>query len=417
MLTLFRLIGWRNLLIFILAVALFLLVRQVFFSKDQQEMRVNALFDEVEFVQELRLVTYFSEELLEIGRQDEIGYRLEELRIEERNLKRDSLTQAATLRGSLQRDSLTRLRLAQLEGQMRSCETQKKSLSESIKDYPRLWKGIQKRLESNQRCFGDQCGIWYAHWKQEKRGRKADRMKDSISLLVRGLRAKETQRMDKLEVQMHNLHEKRRIARQSLKTIEGNLEESTILLEKTLTELLEVSTTLAAMQAGAEETETKGTPKLMAVVSTSVSAFTDLSRLKYDVVNDTLLRITCLPAAEIDPRVQMELAGEKGRFSLAFRRFRDFFGKNATSEGEGRYLDVYLEMKDAMERTRKQVVFDAMERGILEEADQLAQAYLKETALALGFSEVEFEAVCESVSDENLDGAVVSDSRLSPLDP
>ena len=416
MLTLFRLIGWRNLLIFIMAVALFLLVRQVFFTKDQQEMRVNALFDEVEFVQELRLVTYFSEELLEIGRQDNIGYRMEELTIEERNLKRDSITQTATLRASLKRDSLTRLRLAHLEGQMRVCETQQKSLSESIKDYPRLWRGIERRLAADPRAFGDKCGIWYAHMKEAKRGRQADRMKDSISLLVRGLRAKETQRMDKLDVQMHNLQEKRRIARQSLKTIEGNLEESTILLERTLAELLEVSTTLASMREGADETEVKGAPKLMAVVSTSVSALTDLSRLKYEVVNDTLLRITCLPAAEIDPRVQMELAGEEGRFSLASRRLRDFFGKNETAEGEGRYLQVYLEMKDALERTRKQVVFDAMERGILEEADQLARSYLEETALALGFSEVDFEAICEANGDENLDAAVVSDSRLSPLD-
>ena len=89
----------------------------------------------------------------------------------------------------------------------------------------------------------------------------------------------------------------------------------------------------------------------------------------------------------------MNLAGENGRFSLLSGRLNGLLNppKGEDDKRESVYLQVYREMKAALESMKQDVILNALHRGILEEADQLTRSYLEETGHALGFPGLHLE--------------------------
>ncbi len=410
MLTFLRMIGWRNLLIVIMALALVLLIRRSFFGQSQQEIRVNALFDQVDFVQELNLVTYYSEELLQIGGQDDIKHDIRSLETRQRDLQEEEIRLQAHDRLGQRRDSISSSRLLGLRDDLRQQTGRLDHVRDLLRDYPRLWAGIRGKLRKNPNAFGGQVAGWYRHMENLGRSDEANRFEQQIKQEVEAQATRLADEKSRLEAQISRIREQIRIEERSLKSIrqERNQHHEALVklqleLEQTTLTLRSRQEELAAIDSLADSRPVRqNPPKLMAVVATGVSARTDLSQLNYEIIQDSILHFSCLPQAEIDPRVEMNLAGEKGRFSLLSGRFNGLFNPPRGEDGnrESIYLMVYREMKAALESMRQEVILNALQRGILEEADGLTRSYLEETGHALGFARVTFGAPCEAPHKE-----------------
>jgi hypothetical protein len=417
MVSLFRLIGWRNLLIFILAAGAILMAWRLFFSQSKQEMRVSALFDQVEFVQELELVTYYSEEILEVGATDPYGRRIEELQVEINTLKGDSTRYDTLLKFAQQQVNHDRHRYQLSQAREQEVEDSLQLVSGKMTGgwLTNDWRLIERALEADPNAYDDQVAQKYAIYQSiEGQDREhAQLFRQSIIERVKTLSRTYEQVVARLKGQRGRLRAERNMLRASLKSAEADLQDA-FLNRGEATERIKALTRERLEQQALRQHEGEITPpKLLAVVSTAVSARSDLSQVGYEVIDDSTLRFTCLPRAEIDPRVQMDLADETGRFSLASglnQLFADQDLKDRIDKDQSLYLQAYVELKEAMEQARQKVIYQAYERGILAEADQLTQTYLAEMAQALGFTQVTFGQAC------NADQEQAEASALSPVD-
>ncbi|MEL7341690.1 MAG: DUF4230 domain-containing protein, partial [Bacteroidota bacterium] len=155
-------------------------------------------------------------------------------------------------------------------------------------------------------------------------------------------------------------------------------------------------------------------PKLIAVVSTEVTAMVNLEGMETEI-NDQDLKICGVPPAVIDTNVRIELSSDN-RFLTAKNLTIFSSGKSEDEIEKGMYYHVYEEMKEALAEIEPEVIADAVDRGILEEADQLAQEYLEKMGRSLGFSHVDVMESCEGPVLEETQAIEVSDSILQDLD-
>lgn len=405
MFTLFRLIGWRNLLLGLMAIALLLLIRRQFFQSDQQQLRVQALFSQVDFVQELRLVTYYTEELLQIGGYDDLQQEIRILEMQQADRERDSLRLISQATAARHLDQEVRAELLTLGEELRRYRDHADRIKDSLRAYPRGWRRIRRTLENDPNALGREVRAWHRHWQNLERSPEAVDYQRLIEGQVAKVRAHLETREDSLRDEVDRMKNRLRVARNSLRAAEENRNKNDAELSQLRRELRQIRINLQARQSellAIQEQEAnqeirREPPKLLAVVATGVSARTDLRNLRYEVRDDTVLHFFCLPPAEIDPRVAMELAGEEARFSLLSNRLLGLFGQRNgfDSDRESVYLQVYREMKVALEAMRQNVVLDALRRGILTEADQLARDYLTRMGYSLGFARVTFGEPCE----------------------
>ena len=287
--TLLRMIGWRNLLIGIMALALILLVRRAFLGQSQQEVRVNALFDQVDFVQELNLVTYYSEELLQIGGAEDLNQEIRSLQTQERDLQEEEIRLRAQTQLGHQRDSISSSRLLRLRIELRTELDRIRQLKDLIGDYPKLWAGARNKLRSAPNTFGQDVARWYRHIENLGRSHEAEAFEDLIMQeLARQVGHLENEKIQ-LQGQVSRTREQIRVEERSLKSIRRDRNDSHQALVAVQSELEQVALTLQAKQgelAAIDSLENsrpvrQNPPKLMAVVSTGVSAKTDLKPAEF----------------------------------------------------------------------------------------------------------------------------------------
>ena len=68
----FRWVGIKNVLIIILGAVVFFFLKDRFFTPSQKQVEVTSLFQKVEYVEELKLVSYYYEEIVAIGTSDRL---------------------------------------------------------------------------------------------------------------------------------------------------------------------------------------------------------------------------------------------------------------------------------------------------------------------------------------------------------
>lgn len=435
-LALFRAIGWRNLLLVLLAIAVFFLVRSQFFPDNPAKPRVVSLFDKVEYVRELRLVTHYSEELLEIGVQDALARKVERQEEKAENalllarqldakseLANNYAFQVAANVANLdrrkralieERDRLTTSfrtfdpgRRVTVREVHRIIRQHPNAYSDSLRNKVRLWADYTRKFQmasssSDRQEYKRQIKIFEESIipiATEEAARRKEQFETELARIERDLdqikSALDAARKEEKRAEKEARHS-------SDEAIEAGLQyqQDTVLLRELETEL--------AIQ------EVNPLPKLIAVVSTEVTAMVNLEGMETDI-DDQNLTICGVPPAVIDTNVRIELSSEN-RFLTAKNLTIFSSGKSEDEIEKGMYYHVYEEMKEALAEIEPEVIADAVKRGILDEADELALEYLEKMGRSLGFTQVSVLEDCDGPLTVETLPVEISDSILQSSD-
>lgn len=433
-LALFRAIGWRNLLLVILAISVFFLIKRQFFPDNPAEPRVISLFDKVEYVRELRLVTHYAEELLEIGVQDALARKVE--RQEEKAENSLLLSRQLTAKSDLANNYAFQVasNVANLDRRKRALIVERDQITTMFREFDPgnrvTVREVKRILNQHPDAFSDslknKVQIW-TNLTRQMANNASDRqtfkqtIREFEKEIIQIATEEASRRKEQFEIDLANLEraldqvksalesakdEERRAEKQarhsSDEAIEAGLQyqQDTVLLGELEREL--------SIQ------ETNPLPKLIAVVSTEVTAMVNLEGMETEI-NDQDLRICGVPPAVIDTNVRIELSSDN-RFLTAKNLTIFSSGKSEDEIEKGMYYHVYEEMKEALAEIEPEVIADAIDRGILEEADKLALEYLEKMGRSLGFSHVDVLESCEGPVEAEVQTIEVSDSILQDLD-
>ncbi len=416
----FRMIGWRNLLLVILAATVFFLIRSQFYAKNPAQPRVISLFDKVEYVRELRLVTHFSEELLEIGVQDALARKLqkqeeklENIRLLARQLQEKEIL-ASEYAGKVSNSE------AQLERRKRELINRRDSLNQDFRaTYPgrRITaREIARILREHPNAFSSELREKVRFWsmlpseqdekqlfnKEIREMAEEERLEKKESYDVR--LAELEQQLDQVKVFLSQVKDERKRAEKEARRSISDAVEAQLELEQDSVLYEELKIDLANQQIDP-------LPKLLAVVSTEVTAYVDLQGMESDLDGQSLF-LCGIPPAQVDSNVRIRLSTDN-RF-LTASRLTDLIPRNSADEVQkGVYYHVYEEIKEALAEMESEAITHAIDRGILEEADGMARQYLEQMGRSLGFNQVNVRMSCEeSVPEENTAPVERSDSIL-----
>ncbi len=424
-LALFRSIGWRNLLLGILAIAVFVLIRRQFFPENPAKPRVVSLFEKVEYVRELRLVTHYSEELLEIGVQDALSRKKER--------QEEQAENALLLVGQLTAKSeLANNYAGQVAANVANMAQRKRLLAERrdrlVKNFRQMDPGrrvsakeVQKIIREHPNAFSDQLKHQVSLWAMSPNIDRQQRKMFEEEIETMALKESEERKkkhittMQAIDLELKQIKdaldlaedEERRaekVARNTSKEAmeaQTRYEQDTVLLNELIFEI--------------EYQEANPLPKLIAVVSTEVTALVDLEGMESDLDGE-LLTICGVPPARVDSNVRIKLSSDN-RFLTA--KNLTMFSTNKTEDEieKGMYYHVYEEMKEALAEMEVEVISDAIERGILEEANEMGLEYLAQMGRSLGFSQVQVLESCDPQPDTPaIDTEAVADSILISTD-
>lgn len=409
----------------ILAVAVFILVKRQFFPENPAEPRVVSLFEKVEYVRELRLVTHYSEELLEIGVQDALSRKKERQEEQAENalllvgqlaakseLANNYAGQvAANVANMAQRRRLLVEKKDSLNKNFRQIDPGKRvstrEVRKIIRDHPLAFsKALKDKVNflvmatglsrDDKKRFEEEIEAM-ALQESEERKKKFTIEMEAIELELRQLK-------DALKLAEEEERRAEKVARNSSREAseaQTQYEQDTVLLNELILEL--------------EFQETNPLPKLIAVVSTEVTALIDLEGMESDLDGD-LLTICGVPPARVDSNVRIKLSSDN-RFLTA--KNLTMFSTNKTEDEieKGMYYHVYEEMKEALAEMESEVISDAIERGILDEANEMGLEYLEQMGRSLGFAQVEVRESCDPQKTvAAIDAEAVADSILISTD-
>lgn len=438
----FRWVGVRNILIVILGAIVFFFVRSQFFTKTKEQVEVTSLFQKIEYVEQLRLVSYFYEEIVAIGTSD----RLQKLvnRAEEevgeaenyvisRELIRDSLRSSmenAIIRHNSADDNLDRFKDAYFAAR----DTFEFFEVPVVNPFDKIrWK-----LDSDASWYGTEVQTEYGRYRAAERGleaadnrRKSARTrqdkkdaKDSMDASKREMKKREEmiitlikRQRDKLE---DNLKAKRNILqemekqsrklRDDLKKVKNRAIKDYQKAEKEVLdargELNKKKENLLEAQAQLLDRKGEPLPKLLFVVSTEVTGMVDMKELEFEIDGDSM-RIIKMPKALIDS-VSINLSDTK-RFQTSGEKGRGLFSKAE----EGLYFEVYQQMKDALIETEEIVRNKALTAGIMAETDRLAEEYISGMGKSLGFYVSLPDPIAENITGQSSEAITKTTDSLS----
>ncbi len=405
----------------ILAIAVFILVRRQFFPENPAKPRVVSLFEKVEYVRELRLVTHYSEELLEIGVQDALSRKKErqEEQAENSLLLANQLAAkselasnyagqvAANVANMAQKRRLLIERRDSLNKNFRQIDPGRRvstrEIQKIIRDHPQAFsKALKDKVNflvmatglgpDDKKRFENEIEAM-ALTESEERKKNFTIEMGAIELGLRQIK-------DALDLAEEEERRAEKGARNSSKEAMEALtryEQDTVLLNELILEL--------------QYQETNPLPKLIAVVSTEVTALVDLEGMESDLDGD-LLTICGVPPARVDSNVRIKLSSNN-RFLTA--KNLTMFSTNKTEDEieKGMYYHVYEEMKEALAEMELEVISVAIDRGILQEANEMAMEYLAQMGRSLGFTQVQVHEFCDpEEAPTTIDPKAVADSIL-----
>lgn len=392
----FRWVGFRNFLTFALILVIFFLVRNRFFAKTDGEIQVTSLFKKIEYVQNLRLVSYYYEEIVAIGTSD----RLQKLV----NRAEDHVDDARreVIFAELLRDSLkVKMEKAieeheSVDSTLIRIENDYLSLSDSlqkynIKSFKKLTKLSPQRLSEydaniKAKLQEHQVNEPLATDRRRERNAKNQRQKELEGEILTLLERKSTRFKRRLESKkkiLQQMTKQSKVLRKDLKKAKKNAEkrfqDAAEKVMKLRGELEKSKENLMESQKELEKLKGDPLPKLLVVVSAEVTGMVDLKKMEIETVGLDSLTVVSMPHAVTDS-VNIRMSDTK-RF-LANNKKDGIF----SSGEEGLYYEVYQQLKDAMTETESRVLQKALDAGILAETNEMAHEYIRNVTRSMGFN-------------------------------
>ena len=440
----FRWIGVRNIIIVILGTIVFFTVKSTYFSKTREQVQVTSLFQKIEHVEQLRLVTYYYEEIIAIGTSDRLQKLVERARDRVNEAERKVIVDEI-LRDSLKgimEDAIIRYNSA--DENLNRFEDAYFAARDTFEffDLPIInpFNKIRWKLDSVTSWYGDEVEAMYRDYltleeaynfaeKQRKTVRRRDRgeWKDTADARKSQMKAKEEQIINYIKRRRDRLEENLQSKKQILKAMEKQSEklrkdlkkvqrDAIKAYEKAESKVLDArggleKAKLNLIEAEAEFLKRQGKPlpKLLVVVSAEVTGMVDLKELDFNTEvypdkngGDSLVMVVNqIPKARTDS-VLIHLSETK-RFQTSGGSGTSLF----TKQEEGLYYEVYQQLKDALIETEGIVTQKAIDAGILDETNELAIDYVEGIGKSVGFK-VNLEKATTGVYAT--DGGVASDS-------
>ncbi len=401
----FRFVGWRNLLLILLLIAVYILVRRQFFADNPATPRVTSLFDKIEYVRELRLVTFYSEEILEIGAADAIARKIErqEEKMENARFYHQQLQAKAELSRSYAIQ--TAANSTSLEQRRRELIRVKDSLLSSFRDLDPgrniNVRKVERILKVNPRAFSPEIQNKVLLWSTLLNNQPEKQLfeQEIVTLARKEAQARQlahekalaTVDQDIARIKIYLDQAKTEEDRSEKDARQANEEAS-----KALNELRQDSLLWRSLTFELDRGRDVPLPKLIAVVSTEVSAYVDLAGMSSEI-NEQNLTLCGISPARIDSNVRIHLTTDN-TYLTTTKLNALITGQTETEIKEGVYYYVFEEMQEEIGKMKAKVISEAIQRGILTQANEMATQYLNQMGRSLGFSEVEVNASCDPLS-------------------
>ncbi|MEL6675140.1 MAG: DUF4230 domain-containing protein [Bacteroidota bacterium] len=404
----FRWVGVRNILLVILGLALFSIVRGRLKVDEEARMPITSLFKKVEYVEELKLVTFYYEEIVAIGTserlqalvfaaEDEVDNARRELINAEFNrdnartalevaIRKHEATDTTLSRIELEysaaRDSFEKydFRNYRLFGNLRE---KKEAGKIERKPVEKDFKRIRKIMEEDDTVFGSKARFHYRVWVNANRPGNVGQNPQIIALvkLLNEKRDSFMKERDEAKVVLSKMEDemsktRRKYKRQlneatrDYRSAEDAVEKAELSLKNKKEELVEAQQELDGLEG-------EPLPSLLFVVSAEVSGKVDLAQLDYEIETQDSLTIKRMPVPYPDS-VNIRMSETK-RFLTEGTDFR------LTQAEEGLYYKVYQQIKDALEETKGVVLKKALETGLMEETEEMALDYVRDVARSMGY--------------------------------
>ncbi|MDW3647258.1 MAG: DUF4230 domain-containing protein [Bacteroidia bacterium] len=412
--TFFRWVGFRNILTFALVIVIFFLIKNRFFNKTDEQIQVTSLFQKIEYVENLRLVSYFYEEIVAIGTSDRLQKLVNKAEDKVEEAKR-SVIFAELIRDSLKIKMERAIESHEaIDTTLIRIEDDLLALSDSLDKFDvGNFKKLMKMSPQRQGLFEGRIRKMIQEYRLNEPGpgtRNRDRrfMKQRQKELqedimkVMDLKAKRFKELrDSKKKVFQQMSRQSKVLRKDLKDVkrkaENNFQDAAQKVLKLRGELEKEEEDLLEARAELEKLEGDPLPKLLVVVSAEVTGMVNLQEMQFETIGRDSLAVTQMPQAITDS-VYIRMSNTK-RF-LAGKKKNGLF----SSAEEGLYFEVYQQLKDAIIETESRVRKKAIESGILDETNRMAHDYIRDVGKSTGFNVGFAEAESASSPIEEFSG-------------
>lgn len=372
----------------------FLIWKWVQKSKDFTPIEPTNIFKSIEYVEELRLTTYFFEELLILGTpenvkqmRDDLQKELEDLRVVEQRrsfIVEQAQNRLKSITDSIFTDNPELANLRQTADQ----------LQDLYKDINISDRRILNRLEENNERYGTEIMEKFKQYQtveqkiKDTRGNQRKQWESNLNMVAQNLSElidterrlrwnswqKKQADLDLLQTgdkgAQRRLKKDKGEAEKELKKAQKSLEDIQDDITKKKTELERAEKELEEAIATQQDTLK---PKLMIIARAQISGYVNLKDLKINQrqFDDTLE--VYVPPPMLDSVIVMIDDDSTRLYPLA----KPELGK--TSE-DGAYYDIFKQLKNAIILAEGQVKKRAIEAGILAETRKLTREYITQFA-------------------------------------
>ncbi|MEL6253406.1 MAG: DUF4230 domain-containing protein [Bacteroidota bacterium] len=392
----FRWVGFRNFLTFALIVVIFFLIKNRFFNKTDEQIQVTSLFQKIEYVENLRLVSYFYEEIVAIGTSDRLQKLVNKAEDKVEEAKR-SVIFAELIRDSLKIKMERAIEAHEaIDTTLIRIEDNLLALSDSLDKYdfgsfkklmkqsPQrlgLYEGSIRKMMQEHR-LNEPGPTTRNREKRAMKQRQKELQGDIMKIMEqRAKRFKELRDSKKRVFQQMSKQSKilRKELKDNKRQAESNFQDAAQKVLKLRGELAKEEEDLIEARAELEKLEGDPLPKLLVVVSAEVTGMVNLQKMQFKTIGNDSLAVTQMPQAVTDS-VYIRMSNTK-RF-LAGKKKNGLF----SSSEEGLYFEVYQQLKDAIIETESRVRKKAIESGILDETNRMAHDYIRDVGKSTGFN-------------------------------
>jgi hypothetical protein len=427
------------LLLGIIAVFILLIWGGDRWSKSRKyDQQATALMQKIEYVQELKLVTFYYEEILTLGKRERVNRMFQ--RAQEELAEMESELYGAELEVARAEAALEDANEAyfQADTLMTEYRNRLRQARRLYEDFKAINMGnIQEKMYTQPRRFGERFYQAYEDYMIKNQAlRNASNLnrkkfKQELEIATEDLKdlMKEQKKvykntrdkyLEEFDRQQDLQKDQTKAAKSAKKRAENVLEQAQrayFNIQERVNEQKEkrdrAQVELQKAQASGEDVE----PRLLVVVPVEVSAYVDMRELKLEAFGnlaeespDSIL--VTLPEPQLDS-VLVDL-DSTGNYNLGAR----FQLLDLNDNQDGFYHELYLQLRDEIKEVKLQVKEKAIRSGILTETEEMARAYIRDFAGGMGYG-VRFKSD-EAAAQTQTDPAEISagpafDSTLEVL--
>ncbi|MEM7659560.1 MAG: DUF4230 domain-containing protein [Bacteroidota bacterium] len=394
------------LLLGIIAVFILLIWGGDRWSKSRKfDQQATALMQKIEYVQELKLVTFYYEEILTLGKRERVNKVFQRAQEELADLESDlygAELEVARAESALEDATEAFFAVDTTMAEYRNHLRQARRIYEDFKEVS--MGNIQNKMSQQPRRFGNQFYQAYESYmitdqafqnasrlnrKQFKKDRDqaVDELKEVMKERKKILKNTRDKYLEEYDRQQKLQKDQTKVVKQAKKKAENSYDQAQRAYFKIMEEVNEqkeirdrAKVELEKAQAVGEDVE----PRLMVVVPVEISSYIDMSQLQMEAfggpeetTKDSLL--VTLPAPQLDS-VLVDL-DSTGNYNLGAK----FQLLDLNDEGDGFYHELYLQLRDEIQEVKLHVKEKAIRSGILSETEEMAQAYVRDFASGMGY--------------------------------